>query len=557
MRAPLVALLALVGLATALGAAPPPVRGPAGVVAADHPLSSRAGAGILKAGGNAVDAAVAAALAEGVVQASAAGLGGGGFAVVHVGGETHVLDFREVAPAAGHADMFLDDAGEVVPGLSTGSGLAVAVPGESRGLARLLAEHGRLTPRAVAAPALRLAARGFPLNGHAADSLAKKPELMAQLLVGFEGPAVPGRTVTRPRLAKALRAWARTAGEDLHTGAGAADLVAAVQAADGILTETDLAAYQPRSREVLVGTYRGHTVLTMPPPSSGGAVLLQVLAVLEEANVGGLGHNGSEHLHLLAEAFQHAYADRAAYMGDPDFTEVPIGRLLTPERIREIQDAIDPDRTFPLAYYGPLVAPPPDAGTSHVSVIDGDGMAVALTSTINTSYGSSIVAPETGIVLNNEMDDFVAKPGVPNTYGLVGREANAVQPGKKPLSSMTPTLVLDPEGRVVLAVGGSGGPFIISSTLQVISNVLDFGMDVSEAVSVPRIHHQWVPATLFVDEGIPLDVQANLLARGHALKQFAFRSAVQAVHLGERGLEGASDPRKGGQPAGVASGGDQ
>ncbi len=552
MRTTLLSLLALAGLTVSLAAAPPPVRGPGGVVAADHPLSAAAGAEILAAGGNAVDAGVAASLAEGVVQASAAGMGGGGFAVVRRAGETHVLDFREVAPSAGHPDMYLDGDGNVIEGLSTRGGLAVAVPGESRGLAQLLTRHGTLSPKQVAAPAIRLASGGFALNDFAADSLASKPDLTAALLPGLGRTPVPGLVIERPRLAKTLKAWARSAGEDLHTGAGAQDLATAAQQSGGVLTVQDLAGYVPQDRAVLVGQYRGHTVLTMPPPSSGGAVLLQVLSVLEHWDLESLGHNSSEHIHLLAEAFQHAYADRAAYMGDPDFTTVPVARFMTPERVAQVRAAIDPDRTFDLDHYGVLIAPPVDAGTSHVSVIDADGVALALTSTINTSYGSRVVAPRTGVVLNNEMDDFVSKPGVPNTYGLVGREANAVEPGKKPLSSMTPTLVLDAEGQVVLAVGGSGGPFIISNTLQVISNVLDFGMDVGEAVSVPRIHHQWVPHLLFLDQGIPVDVQLSLLARGHELKQFAFRSAVQAVHRSGDGLVGASDPRKGGLPAGVA-----
>lgn len=551
MRTPLLSLLALVGLTLSLAAAPPPVRGPGGVVAADHPLSSAAGAEILAAGGNAIDAGVAAALAEGVVQASAAGLGGGGFAVVHRDGQGHVLDFREVAPAAGHAAMYLDDQGAVVPGLSTRGGLAVAVPGESRGLARLLAEHGTLSPKVVAGPAVRLASKGFALNDFAAHSLESKPDLLAALLPSLVGPPLPGVIVHRPRLADTLKAWARSGGEDLHTGPGAQDLAAAAQAAGGVLTEADLAAFAPRSRDLLVGQYRGYTILTMPPPSSGGAVLLQVLAVLEQWDLASLGHNSSAHLHLLAEAFQHAYADRATFMGDPDFTDVPVARFLTDERITAVRDAIDPGRTWPAAHYGPRIAVPDDGGTSHISVIDQDGLGLALTSTINTSYGSRVVAPRTGVVLNNEMDDFVAKPGVPNAYGLVGRAANAVEPGKKPLSSMTPTLVLDPDGSVVMALGGSGGPMIISGTLQVLSNVVDFGMDIGEAVSVPRVHHQWIPGLLFLDQGIPVDVQASLQARGHVLKQLDFRSAVQAVHQSESGLVGASDPRKGGTPAGV------
>jgi len=271
--------------------------------------------------------------------------------------------------------------------------------------------------------------------------------------------------------------------------------------------------------------------------------------VLEGYELQPLGHNSSDHLHLLAEVFQHGYADRAAVMGDPDFTEVPVDAMLDPARIDAIRQSIWPARTFDREAYGSGFALPDDAGTLHLSVMDDSGLAVALTTTINTSFGSKVVAPKSGVLLNNEMDDFVSKPGVPNAYGLIGREANAVEAGKKPLSSMTPTLLIDERGQVVMAVGGSGGSFIISSTLQVLSNIVDFGMDPEEAVSAPRMHHQWVPEKLFVDEGVPKDVVQALEGRGHTVQPFGFYSAVQVVHHDEGAWEGASDPRKGGRPA--------
>ena len=546
---PFVLTILLAGaLIVALAAAPPPVSGRAGIVSADHPLASEAGARMLEQGGNAVDAVVAAALSAGVVQPAGSGLGGGGFAVVVRGDERFVLDFREIAPAAAHRDMYLDENGDVIAGASTDGGLAVGVPGEPRGLARLHARFGELSASAVARPAIDQAGRGFPIGAHLVRCLGRYPSIVPQLLDGRTAVPDQGETVRRKRLAKTLAAWARSGGDALYTGPIADDIVAAVQESGGVLTAADLLAYQPVEREPLVGSYRGYTVVTMPPPSSGGAVLLQVLGVLEAWDLTELGHNSSEHLHLLAEAFQHAYADRARLMGDPDFVDVPVDRMLDPARIAEIQRSIYPSMTFGRDHYGLDVAIPEDGGTHHIAVIDGDGMAVALTTTVNTLFGSKVVAEKSGILLNDEMDDFVAKPGVPNAFGLVGREANAVEPGKKPLSSMTPTVVLDPEGRVVMAIGGSGGPYIISSTLQALSNVIDFGMDPEDAVSVPRMHHQWVPEVLRVDVGLPADVQANLRARGHDVQVKEFFSAVQIALTDGEQFTGACDPRKGGKP---------
>ena len=540
----------LAGLsAVLLAAAPPPLTGQGGMVAADHERASWAGAEVLRRGGNAADAAAAAALAAGVVQPAGSGIGGGGFAVVVAGDERTVLDFREVAPAAAHADMYVGEDGQVVKNASRVGGLAVGVPGESRGLAQLVRDHGSLPLRDIARPAVTLARKGFDVEHHLLSALDRKPHMTALLFGGGPDAVALGQKVTRPQLARTLDSWARSGGEALHTGSIAGTMAQAVQAAGGVLTAQDLADYAPVERAPLVGSYRGYTVITMPPPSSGGAALLQVLGVLEGHDLADLGHNSSDHLHLLAEAMKHAYADRAEFMGDPDFVDVPVDRMLDGARIQAIQQDIWPTRTFPPEHYGTMAALPDDAGTQHISVVDGAGMAVALTTTINTSFGSQVVDPVSGILFNNEMDDFVAQSGVPNAYGLVGKESNAVEPGKRPLSSMTPTVVLDPDGDVVLAVGASGGPFIISSTLQVLSNIVDFGMDPSEAVSVPRMHHQWAPNQIFLDQGIPLDVHRGLEARGHELKEMSFFSSVQAVHVDDGVTTGASDPRKGGGPA--------
>ncbi len=542
--------LALVGAALlGVAATVAPVRG-RGVVAADHLLASEAGRDLLRAGGNAVDAAVAAALAAGVVQPAGSGLGGGGFAIVAgAGSDRYVLDFREVAPAAATRDQFVGGASDA--GRSRVGGDAVAVPGESRGLARLLAERGTRPPRAVAAPAIAYAARGFRVGDHLANALAGSSYGDVRSLFTVDGQvATAGVVVRNPALAATVRRWAATAGEDLHTGASARAVVDAARATGGRLTMDDLAGYTPVPREVLVARFGDHTLLTMPPPSSGGVVLAQALGVLEGYDLASLGAGSSDALHLVAEALKHGFADRAHHLGDPAFVDVDVARLTSEARIGEVRRKIWPGRTFPPEHYGPPISPPRDAGTQHISVVDAAGLGVALTTTINTSFGSGVVPASLGLPLNNEMDDFATAPGVPNAFGLVGAEANAIAPGKRPLSSMTPTVVLDRDGRVVMVIGASGGSTIISATLQVYLNVVVFGMDPQEAVSAPRIHHQWMPDTLFVEPDVPADVVRNLEARGHTVDLRRAFSSVQVVVVGPDGVaSAASDPRKGGLPA--------
>ncbi len=545
------AALAVFGLALA-AAAPPPQTGHA-LVSADHVFASEAGAEALARGGNAVDATVAAALSAGVVQPAASGLGGGGFAVGRQpDGSTWVVDFREVAPAAAHRDMFIGPDGKVIPGSSVAGGRAVAVPSESRGLASLVTRFGRLPHAEVAAPAIRQASSGFEVGPHLASALERTTFPAIRTLLSVDGgPARTGDGVGRPALARTLKRWARTEGEDLHTGDGAEAIALAVAADGGIVTAADLAAVAPRDRAPLVGTFRGHSVVTMPPPSSGGVVLLQLLAVLEPIDLAALGHNSSAYVHLLAEAFQHAFADRAHHLGDPDFVDVPVARLTSSARADEVRTAIVPDTTFPPERYGSLLAPPSDAGTQHISVLDAMGGAIALTTTINTSFGSGLVVDELGIILDNQMDDFAVAPGIPNFFGLVGDEANAIAPGKRPLSSMTPTVLVGPDDKVVMVIGASGGGQIITGTLQVLLNVLVFGMDPQEAVAAPRFHHQWMPKVLFVEPGIPLDVIRALEVRGHVVQvQESFASVQLVSDTGEL-LAGGADPRKGGWPAGV------
>ncbi|MFK7930277.1 MAG: gamma-glutamyltransferase [Myxococcota bacterium] len=533
--------------AVAWTAAPHPEVGRA-VVASDHPLASAAGRDVMARGGNAVDGAVAAALSAGVVQPAGSGLGGGGFAVVVDGKDRTVLDFREVAPSGATKDMYRSADGGVDSTASRQGPLAVAVPGESRGLATLVAEHGRARLSTVAAPAISQAHRGFPIGGHLARALERTQYPGVQSLFTVQGRvATPGVSVRNRSLARTLKRWVKTAGEDLYTGAGADAIARATQ--PGVLTAADLSAYAPKTREPVVATFNGYTLITMPPPSSGGVVLGQVLTVLDGAELKALGHNSSAYIHRVTEAMKHAYADRAHHLGDPDFVDVDVKRLLSAERTGQISSLFDPEKTFGTDYYGPVIAPPRDGGTQHISVVDEQGMAVALTTTINTGFGSGVVVEELGLPLNNEMDDFSAAPGVANAYGLVGNAANAIAPGKRPLSSMTPTVVLDGSGHVVYVVGASGGSTIISGTLQVFLNMAVFDMDPQAAVAAARFHHQWVPDKLMLEPGIPVDVVDNLKARGHTVVIRPGFTAVQAVARVKGGFAGGSDPRKGGWPA--------
>ena len=467
-------------------------------------------------------------------------------------GTTHVLDFREVAPSAATQDMYQKASD---PQASRIGGLAVAVPGEASGLVALHERWGRLSLDDVAAPAIRLSRDGFVVEAHLAKSLHNMGKSAIELSEGlFDRAQVPlqGDRVQRLKLAKTLEAFASSSGRALSEGKIAEDIVDAAQEAGGILSRADLVAYAPKDREPLVGMYRGWKIVTMPPPSSGGAVLLQVLGVLEATELTKAEAHSAGYYHRLAEAMKHAFADRARFMGDPERVNVPLNQLLSRERIEAVQKDFDPSRTRSPEHYGTTtIHSGTDGGTQHISVLDSDGLGVALTTTINTSFASRVVAPKSGILLNNEMDDFVARPGQPNHYGLVGSEANAVAPGARPLSSMSPTILVSPDGTERIVVGASGGPFIISSTLQAIVNVVDFGMDPAEAVSVPRIHHQWVPDLLFVDTHTSPDTIAALEALGHTVKVMDFFSSVQLIHGSEDGMRGASDPRKGGWPAGV------
>jgi gamma-glutamyltranspeptidase/glutathione hydrolase len=550
-------LLATVVVSTARAA--PAAWAPHGMVASEHLLASQAGVETLKRGGNAVDAAVATAFAVCVVNPSSCGIGGGGFMLIYRARahRTLALDYREAAPAAATRDMFVR-AGKVVPELSLHGGLAVAVPGEVAGLTEALRRYGKLPLATVMQPAIRLARDGFPVGAHLAKEITqdlaalRAAPALAHLFLHADGaPLLAGESLRQPELAATLQRIARGGARAFYHGDIAARIVRSDQAAGGVLTESDLASYRPTWRTPLQATYDGDMVYAMPPPSSAG-VVLEVMGILRGDDLGALGRDSPAYLHLLAEAMKHAFADRAQLYGDPDAVDVPIQRLLAPQNTAALRQRIDAMRTLEQGAYGSSAlhaAPTGDHGTSHLSVMDADGNAVACTTTINTGFGSMVVAEGTGIVLNNEMDDFAAQPGVPNVYGLVGAAANAIAPHKRPLSSMAPIIVTH-DAEPVLALGGSGGPLILSGTLQVLLNVLDFHLDATAAVAAPRIHDQWMPPVLVVEPGVPAPARDALAGYGHTVKEVPAMGAIQTVRRDAGVFEGASDPRKGGEAAG-------
>lgn len=535
--------------------------GQRGMVASEHRLASQAGVEILQQGGNAVDAAAATALAVCVVNPSSCGIGGGGFMVIYLASQrgAFALDYRESAPAAASPDMFVRD-GNAVPELSTRGGLAVAVPGEVAGLEAALQRFGKLRLRQVLAPAIRLARDGFAIEAHLAKEIARNAgalgadrHLSYTFLHADGTPLREGDILRRPQLAATLETLARHGAAAFYQGDIANQIVAAVRGAGGIMTKRDLLTYHPRWREPLRGSFKGYDIITMPPPSSGGGVLLQVLGMLRDDGLRNLGLNSPEYAHLLSEAMTHAFADRAQYYGDPDFSPVPLDFLLAPDTLRRLRSRIADYSTRDRSSYGSAVRPQAQAaddhGTSHLSVVDGDGNAVACTTTINTGFGAMLMAGETGILLNNEMDDFSAQPGKPNVYGLVGAAANAVAPRKRPLSSMTPTIVTN-ENHVVLAVGGSGGPLIISGTLQVLLNVVEHNRSASDAIAAPRLHDQWMPPVLGVEPGVATETRNLLATYGHSVKEIPAMGSIVAVRVYEHAMEGAADARKGGEAVG-------
>jgi gamma-glutamyltranspeptidase / glutathione hydrolase len=521
---------------------------------------------VLRAGGNAVDAACATALALGVVHPDASGLGGGGFAIVHLAAKgnraaaSKALDFRERAPAAATPDLFVKD-GKVQPELSKRGGLAVAVPGELRGLSEMVRRWGALPFRRCVEPARRLASKGFPVSGRLARNLAgldPKTENDRRFTERFaSNPPGEGQVWRRPDLARTLGKL-RSGPDAFYKGQIAKEIVAAVRGAGGVMTLEDLARYSVTDRTPLTTTYRGLAVFSMPPPSSGGTVLLETLGILAaryptEADVTRAGRSSAAYSHVLVEALKHGFADRARHLGDTDFVRVDVAGLTSPAYHAELARRIKPDGVLPADAYGtlgPSAVQPKDGGTAHLSVIDADGNAVALTTTVNLSFGAHLVAGDTGIVLNNEMDDFSLQPGVPNAFGLIGNEQNAVAPGKRPLSSMTPTIALDGGGQVRVVVGAAGGPTIISSVAQLFLNVVDGKLDAQAAMAAPRLHHQWFPDVLGVEPGFPAEVVGALAKKGHKVKEFPHIGTANLLVKTGAGIEAAAEPRSPSKPAG-------
>ncbi|MFL5307005.1 MAG: gamma-glutamyltransferase [Polyangia bacterium] len=550
--------------ALAQAATAPPFRAPHAAVASDHPLASAAGVALLKSGGNAVDAACATALALGVVHPDASGIGGGGFALVYLAAskQTVALDFRERAPAAITPAAFFKD-GKVDPELSKHGGLAVAVPGEVRGLAEMVKRWGKLPFSRCVEGAHRLAQRGFPVSWRLSASLGfidrKAPAGNAAFIEQFATkPLGEGDTFRRPDLAWTLSKLRAGGADAFYKGPVAQEIVKAVRASGGVLSEQDLADYTATPRAPLEGPYRGLRVFSMPPPSSGGVVLMEALGILSniyatDADVRREGRGSSAYLHVLAEALKHGFADRARYLGDTDFVKVDISHLTSPAYHTELARRIKRDAVLPRDAYGTLGAPPAqhrDGGTTNLSVIDAEGNAVALTTTVNLGFGSHLVAGKTGVLLNDQMDDFSLTPGLPNAFGLIGNEQNAVAPGKRPLSSMTPTIAVDGDGRVRVVVGAAGGPTIISATAQVLLNVVDWKLDAQAAVSAPRIHDQWFPDELRVEPEIARDVVDNLTRRGHKVQEAPHIGTANVLVRTDRGIEAGAEPRSPSQPAG-------
>ena len=525
-----------------------------GMVVAQEARAAQIGADILKSGGNAIDAAVATGFALAVSYPRAGNIGGGGFMVIHLadGGDA-TIDYRETAPGRIDARSFLDEAGNADPGKSRDSALAIGVPGTVAGLA--LAEQkygsGKFTLAELIAPAIAMAREGIAVSDDTADSLPSVgPRLSrwaasAKIFFKTDGGALgPGDRLVQSDLADSLETIARAGPRAFYEGPVAQKIATAVQAAGGVMTTDDLKAYQAIERPPVRGNYRGYDVVSMAPPSSGGVELIEMLNILEGYDLGGIARaNAAQALHLMVEAMKRAYADRALFLGDPDRVPNPVGLLTSKKYAAGWRAGIDPVRATAAAdIRAGEVAQPEGRNTTHFSVVDRFGNAVANTYTLNFSYGVGLVAEGTGILLNNELDDFAAKAYAPNAYGLVGAEANAPGPGKRPLSSMTPSILLK-DGKPVLVTGSPGGSRITTTVLQVIVNVIDRGMDIAAAVAAPRLHEQWMPDQVYVELGIADDVVAALVAGGDkVVPQRPFTSA-NSIMIAPEGFVGAADPR--------------
>jgi gamma-glutamyltranspeptidase/glutathione hydrolase len=534
-----------------------PVHARHGIVGSTERNASAAGVEILRAGGNAIDAAVAVGFALAVTHPEAGNLGGGGFMVIRLAdGKATTIDYREVAPAKATRDMFLDEQGNAVAERSRLGPLAAGVPGSVAGLLYAHKQYGRLPLAKVIAPAIGLAREGFAVSWEMARSfetaspkLSKFPASVAAFFGSDGVPPAEGERLVQPDLAKTLTLIAKGGADAFYRGA-TADLIAReMDASGGLVTRSDLAAYAPKERAPVTGTFRDYQIVSMPPPSSGGVALIELLNILEGFPLAIYGQNASRTIHLMVEAERRVYADRSEWLGDPEFFPVPLPGLLSKAYATSLRNGISETRATPSSS---IQAGQPreyeHSETTHYSVMDADGNAVSTTTTLNGAYGNGQVVTGAGFLLNNEMDDFSAKPGSPNMFGLLGGDANAIAPGKRMLSSMTPTIVTK-DGRTVLVLGSPGGGRIITTVLQVLLNVLEFGMDVQEAVDAPRFHHQWYPDSVMIEtKGFPADVVTALTALGHRVDTVSDMGDVQAIQIDTAtGLRlGASDPRSDG-----------
>ena len=528
-----------------------PVVARHGMVATEQALASQVGVDILKAGGNAIDAAVAVGFALAVVLPNAGNIGGGGFMMVHDArsGQYVALDFRETAPASATRTTFQDAKGNVIDGKSLYTHAAVGVPGTVAGLTHAQKKWGRLSLAKVMAPAIELAEKGYPVSPTLARALKTEADTMGRwpatraIFWRNGAPLKAGDRLVQKDLASSLRLIALQGADAFYRGPIGKKIVADSQAHRGLITAADLQGYKPVERKPVRGSYRQYEIVTMPPPSSGGIHLLQILNIMEGWPIGNWGQNSAQTVHHMAEAMKLAYADRAEYLGDPDYVKIPQTGLVSRKYAALLRSQIDPAHAKPAKDIKPGRPQPYESDqTTHYSVMDAKGNAVAVTYTLNTNFGTGIVAPGTGILLNNEMDDFSVKPGVPNAYGLVGGEANAVGPRKRPLSSMTPTFVLK-DGKPWLVTGSPGGARIITTVLQTVSNAIDHGMNPAEAAAAPRFHHQWTPDELRVERGFPVDTTELLRQRGQKVVEKAAMGRTQTIQAQDGELWGYSDPR--------------
>ncbi|WP_303287390.1 gamma-glutamyltransferase [Marinobacter sp. SS8-8] len=531
-----------------------PATAKQGMVATSHTLATEVALDVLRDGGNAVDAAVTAGFALAVTQPRSGNIGGGGFMLISKGdgSEPEAIDYREKAPAAATEAMFQDESGNVVRDRSRFTHLAAGVPGTVAGLALALERYGTISLKQALAPAIRLAREGFIVPQRftegleqARERLERWPATLATFYRADGSAWQPGERFHQPELADTLQRIADHGVKGFYEGKTARLIADEMARYGGLITLEDLKDYRPEVRTPVHGTYRGYDIFSMSPPSSGGTHIVQILNILEGFPMADFGHNSADAIHYMAEAMKLAYADRSKYLGDTDYVDVPLEGLTSKGYAEELRKTINPEKARPASEIKPdQPAAWESPETTHFSVVDKWGNAVSNTYTINFSYGSGITVEGAGFLLNNEMDDFSAKPGVPNAYGLIGGEANKVEPGKRMLSSMSPTIVKK-NGRNVLVTGSPGGSRIITTTLQVILNVIDHGMNIQTAVSVPRMHHQWLPDEIRIEQGISSDTIRLLEERGHTVVRGSAMGAIQSIMVGKDGtLYGGADPRR-------------